>query len=224
MRRFSLKGIGLMLILIFGLTVFVGNAYAKKTEEDPYLEPDETWISIDGTAIETTPQSFTLDYGDNIITVEMDGWQWYEKDREKLEGDRVTVYGEVDDNMYSTDTIEASSVYVENMGTYFYASDTDEEGDKEYGGSDYWVTTPVEPGATTVRGTVSDVEGREFIIDEGEQELRIDTRKMPYNPLDNKGYQNVEEGDYVSVTGEMSSDFWEKQELIADSVITLDDD
>ena len=38
------------------------------------------------------PDSFTLDYGDGTITVEMDKWKWYENNEETIEGDRVTVY------------------------------------------------------------------------------------------------------------------------------------
>ncbi|MGM0425832.1 MAG: hypothetical protein ACQEQ7_01190 [Thermodesulfobacteriota bacterium] len=47
---------------------------------------------------------------------------------------------------------------------------------------------------------------------------------MAYNPLDKKAYQTLDKGDYVSVTGDMEDDFWEGRELMADTVITLEND
>ena len=41
----------------------------------------------------------------------------------------MTVYGRVDDDLYETTTIEASSIYDQDLGTYFYASAADEESD-----------------------------------------------------------------------------------------------
>ncbi len=47
---------------------------------------------------------------------------------------------------------------------------------------------------------------------------------MPHNPLDDKRYQQVDVGDCGSVHGDIDLDVWEKRELLADSVITLQDD
>jgi hypothetical protein len=100
-----------------------------------------------------TPDTFTLDYGKGVVTVEMDDGH-RDADAYKLfEGDKVTVNGKIDDDLYETTKIEASSVYVEKLGTYFYASPVDEE-DVFF----YTVTTPVVVGDLTVRGTVTDVD------------------------------------------------------------------
>jgi hypothetical protein len=44
---------------------------------------------------------------------------------------------------------------------------------------------------------------------------------MPYNPLDDEGYQKVDVGDRVSVTGTMDYDLFEGRELVADSLVIL---
>ena len=44
---------------------------------------------------------------------------------------------------------------------------------------------------------------------------------MPYDPLDEDGYQQIEVGDRVSVTGRVDEDLFEGRELVADSVVTL---
>lgn len=222
MRKHSMKALltGAAMAVISGGLVTPAVAQ-DNTDEDPYLQSDETWISISGTVVEAMADEFELDYGEATVTVEMDDWDWYNENIEMIEGDKVTVYGEIDDDLYETTSIEASSVYVENMGTYFYASAADEEYEDDY---DYWViSTPIVAGETVVRGTVTSVEGRELTIDTGVRELTVDTGEMAYNPLDDKGYQQVDVGDYVSVSGNIDEGLFEDREIEADSVITLDD-
>jgi len=110
-----------------------------------------------------------VDYGEGTVLVQMDDWDWYGDARGILDGDKVTVYGEIDDDFYETASIEASSVYVESLGTYFYASSDDEESYE--GEHNYWVSyAPVVVGQTTVRGAVTSVMGREFTVDTGRLE------------------------------------------------------
>ena len=44
---------------------------------------------------------------------------------------------------------------------------------------------------------------------------------MLYNPLDDEGYQKIDVGDRVKVTGNIDNDLFEGKELMADSVIKL---
>ena len=211
-----------LIMLLMAVVVGFATAPGAVAKENPYLKPDDTWISISGTAVDTNAGSFTLDYGQGVITVEMDDWDWYDENFSSIEGDKVTVYGEIDDDFYETTTIEASSVYDQNLGTYFYASSADEESDVYY--YDYWIDDDLVIGETTVRGTVTSVNGRELTIDMGPRKLTVDTISMIYNPLDDKGYQKISKGDYVRVSGNMDYDFWEGRELMADTMVTLVND
>jgi len=201
--------------MIFTVAVAFAGA-ASADEPNPKLMPDDSWISISGTAVEAEPNGFVLDYGDGTIWVEMDDWDWYGDGYGILDGDKVTVYGEVDDDLYQQDTIEASSVYVESINSYFYANPADEED------ALYTVTHPVVVSQVTLRGTVTSVSGREFTIDTGLQEMTVETIYMSYNPLDDKGYQQIDVGDRVSVSGDIDDTFFGEQELEADSIITLE--
>ena len=196
-------------------------AAAAAENPAPYAQPDDTWISISGTIASPTADSFYLDYGDGTITVEMDDWDRFGDAHGLMDGDKVTVYGEIDDGLYEATTIEASSVYVQNLNTYFHADSADEEGDISL----LWnVPVPViETAATNVRGTVSSVDPttRTFTLDTGNQMLTVDTWGLGYNPLDEYGYQRIQTGDVVSVTGTIDADFFEGRELEAESVITL---
>lgn len=189
---------------------------------NPYLRTNESWISLSGTVTGAAPGEFQLDYGSGAVKVEMDDWGWYSRDMSQLKGHKVTVYGKIDDDFYETTKIEASSVYDRDRGVYFYANAADEEYDEDY---DYWVAyTPFVTGELTIRGTVTGVNGREFTIDQGTRRLIVDTDEMTYNPMDAQGYQKIDKGDYVSVSGRMDYDLFEERELKANSIVVLIDD
>ncbi|KXS52788.1 MAG: Uncharacterized protein AWU57_2828 [Marinobacter sp. T13-3] len=187
--------------------------------QSPYLASDGSWITLSGKVTSTTADSFKLDYGDGLVTVEMDDWDWFEESGETLPGDEVTVYGEVDDDTFESAKIEASSVYVDSLGTYFYASAADEESV-----TDLDVAPTIDIGQLVLTGTVTSVDGTEFTIDSGDQKMKVDTALMAYNPTDDEGYQQIEKGDQVTVTGDVDVDTFDAAELMADTVVTLDDD
>ncbi|TGN41107.1 NirD/YgiW/YdeI family stress tolerance protein [Marinobacter confluentis] len=206
-------------IAVASTFVILPAAASAAETESPYLQSDGSWITLSGTVTSTTADTFMLDYGRGLVTVEMDDWDWYEEQGEVLPGDKVTVYGEVDDDTFETAKVEASSVYVENLGTYFFASARDEET-----ASDLDIAPVIDVGNLVLTGTVNSVSGTEFTIDSGAQEMTIDTALMPYDPTDNEGYQQIEKGDLVTVTGDIEYDTFEKTEVMADTVVTLDDE
>lgn len=184
--------------------------------KDPYTRPDHSWITLSGTIESVEPDRFMLDYGDGRVIVEMDSPTGAERGYTLLAGDKVSVSGRIDDDLFERTSIEAASVYVENAGTTFYASPVDDE-DPQF----LHVVTPVVPARTLVTGTVTDTNGREFTLDTGQRALVVDTSAMGYNPLDDKGFQKIEPGQRVSVSGVMDHDFFEGRELMAKSVVTL---
>jgi uncharacterized protein YdeI (BOF family) len=202
----------MIVLAVFALTVI-----AQAETDHPYAKPDDTWISIDGEVISTSPDAFVLDYGDGMITVEMDDWDDDADGYKLLKGDKVNVTGVVDADLFEATSIEASSVYVEGLNTYFYASATDEEDANFYIG----LATPVTVSEASLQGFVTEVNGDEFTLNSGFLKLTVDTDAMPYDPLDNKGYQKIEEGDKVQVSGTLVNDFFTEKELIADGVVTL---
>ena len=88
----------------------------------------------------------------------------------------------------------------------------------------YSMTAPALVAWMDITGTVTSVDGRRFTLDAESRELTVDTSTMVYNPMDDEGYQQVQEGDRVKVAGKMDYDLFEKRELLADMVITLEQD
>lgn len=209
-------------LAISTLTAAIALAFAPNAmgQDDPKAMPDDSWISLSGTVTSAEADSFTLDYGDGTITVEMDDWDRYGDAWPLVSGDDVTVYGEVDEHLYTDDTIEAASVYVDDLNSFFYANAADEE---ELGA---WALDPYdEVGDITYVGTVESVNDMTdtFTIDTGAKELTVETDALMYDPLDNEGFQQIEVGDVVSVDGVVDEDFFTNNDLIADRIVTLID-
>lgn len=103
-------------------------------------------------------------------------------------------HSRVDDDFLELATIEASSVYVEELGTTFYASAVDEE--------DVFTLVTVRPvvvGDAVLQGDVTSVGDDHFTLRTGLREITVEVEAMPYDPLDDEGYQQIEMGDRVSV-------------------------
>tara|TARA_R110001599_G_scaffold119772_2_gene290419 strand:- start:370 stop:999 length:630 start_codon:yes stop_codon:yes gene_type:complete len=200
-------------ILTFAsLTLFALPAVAI----NPYALEDDSWISINGEVTSVTADAFELDYGDGQITVEMDDGDRDADGYKLIQGDEVRVSGMIDDDFYDLTTIEASSVYVKNIDTYFYASAMDEE---DIG---YSIISPSVTD-TVVQGTITSVDanGEQFTLDSGLQELTVEVDELTYNPLDNEGFQQLDVGDRVSVQVSIDHDFFEGRVFEANYVTTL---
>lgn len=183
--------------------------------QDPYSKADDTWISISGTISSVTKDRFTLDYGEGFVTVEMDDWDPQSETYGLDTGDTVTVNGIVDDGLFEMRSIEASSVYVENLDRYFFASPADEEG------TFIGLRSPILVSSATLQGRVTEVGDDEFTIETGYSDVTVATSELGYDPLDDMGYQKIEVGDRVSATGTLYPDFFEGRRMVADLVVTL---
>jgi uncharacterized protein YdeI (BOF family) len=182
---------------------------------NPYARANNSWIVLGGTAEDVGPDSFELDYGDGQVTVEMDD---HDRDADGYvlrNGDEVKVSGLVDDDLFESTSIEASSVYVEKLGTYFFAHSADEE--------DVPLIIASTNADSSIIGTVTGVGANEFVLDRGVRSITVEVENMAYDPLDDEGYQRIELGDVVSVVGTFDRDFFEGRELEARSIVTLFD-
>lgn len=200
-------------VVLISTIMFIAPAWGQ----DPRLKEDDTWIEISGSIESVTADEFELNYGDGTITVEMDDGDRDADAYKLMKGDGVTVYGFIDDDFFDATTIEASSVYVEDIGTYFYANDMDDEFPVTR------VTTPIESSHTAVQGTVTSVDKdeKQFSINTGSRLITVEVDELSYNPLDDEGYRTLKVGDMVSVTGEIDRQLFEGRVLEADSLVAF---
>jgi uncharacterized protein YdeI (BOF family) len=203
------------LAAVIAATLTGAGASTAVAQPNPYLQPDNSWISISGSVADVTRDSFNLDYGEGEVIVEMDDGDRDADAYKLIDGDSVTVTGVIDDDFFETTSIEAASVYVDKLGTHFYASALDEEDHAA------WFTTPAEPGQVTLQGTVTETHNDGFVLNEGLQSVSVGVDEMAYNPMDNEGYLKVEKGDKVRVTGIMDNELMDDEFIDARALITL---
>lgn len=200
--------------LLLGVTLVLA---APLTFGAPQDVPDGTWMSLGGTVEGTGPDAFKLDYGAGTVSVEMDDWDTFPEGRALVEGDKVTVYGRVDNDLFEKATIEASSVYVEDLGTYYVASPRDEENAAVW----FDLAVPLRPAAVMIRGTVTDTGEESVTLGSGAERIVVDTSQLADDPLDDRYWRRVEVGDLVRVRGAITSEFLADGELVAGSIVTL---
>lgn len=198
---------------LFALLPLIGLS-SQLGAESPYVKPDGSYISLSGEVSSAGIDQFVLDYGDGKVLVEMDDWDWYAQSYQFLENDDVTVYGYVDDDFLETTSIEASSVYVEDLNTYFYANGMDEE-------SFAWSGPYIYDYDLRYTGEITEIDGRELTLDTGSRKIVVDTINLGYNPVDDQGFLKVEEGDRIAVYGNLDYSFIDGRELSADALIKL---
>lgn len=207
-------------------TIFTSLFIASFAATTPALAADAasqkqvgSWISLSGEVTSNeNSDSFKMSYGGDTVRVELDNWSWADQPGQVREGDKVRVYGRVDQDTYETGTIEADSIYVEDLGIHFHGG---AGGEEAYTGV---VPDPqhiVRLGDLTVSGRVESIDNRTFTIDTGSRELTVDTSFMNHNPLNKPGLRNrsIEEEDLVTVSGQMTPDVFEQRELNAQAIV-----
>lgn len=198
-------------------TALLIGAAAPAVAQDPYTLPDDTYISLSGTVTSPAADSFVLDYGDGLIRVELEGWLLGTNALPIREGDKATVYGEVDDDSFENTTIEAEAVYVEDLNSFFYG----EVADEDFYRPRYYTYAPFVDSVVTLEGTVTSIDDDEFTLNTGLRAIVVETEDMRYNPLDEDGYQRIHVGDRVRVVGEVDYDLFEGREVEATTITTL---
>ena len=176
---------------------------------------DGQWLTLTGTVVSAAPGAFVLDYGAGNVTVEMDDWDWYQEGRVFKAGDEVTVSGLADQDLLLNKRIEARSVYVRNLNSFFFASSDDEESRRA---SSAMAATS---GTADFTGRVASIEGRELMIGTGPAAIRVDTSLLAENPLDAEGAHRVRVGDRVFVWGQIDLEATEGAELKARGLVSL---
>ena len=198
-------------IVFFAVIFLVSPVFALS----PYKKADDSWITLSGTVSTVSADAFMLDYGTGKILVEMDDGDRDADAYKLLPGDEVTVTGKIDDDLFEKTSIEASSVHVKKLETTFFASAVDEE--------DYplFFALPETVSTISIYGPVTAVHKNRFTLDRGNRSLSVDVSGMANNPLDDEGYQKIEVGDYVRVTGIIGEGFEENREFQAVSITEL---
>jgi uncharacterized protein YdeI (BOF family) len=189
--------------------------FAKNTSKLQKAFDGET-ITVSGKVTSVNADAFRLKTKNKSIIVEMDDWD-ADADGFKLKkGDRVVVRGAADKDLFQKNRLEAGSVYVENLNSYFYASAADEEGAPVLLSTSIYNTQKLPEGAyVDLIGKVQSVVGRAFTIDTGVREVNVSTGELIFNPLDDTGQVQVDVGDQVRLGGIVDDGYFNKRSIKA---------
>ena len=200
-------------ILILVSACLLLSAYTFSTEENG------EWTRTSGVVAEAYPDYFILDSG---LKVEMDDWDEKNEGLKILDDDYVIVYGRIDNDLLEKRTIEASSVYVRSVDTYYYASSDDEEPEPIFEGFVY-ENDEIPNGVNVVfKGTIQNINKNKLILNTGFRKVKIDISHMAENPLEVSSKLNIEEGDHIEVYGEIDDHLYKRDELQAKWIISLE--
>ncbi len=175
---------------------------------------DGSWIGIYGTVGMVGANSFFLDYGDSTVMVGLTGEVLREYDF--IKGQKVTVYGKVDNDLFDKNIIKARAVVIEGGEDSEITVVGEEDKVKVITGSH--VSTSV------IHGLVTAVTEKRIVIEQGSEKLSIDTSELSFDVTDDQGRTQVKQGDLVTVQGVLRRDFWDNRMLLATAMDVIEMD
>jgi hypothetical protein len=187
-------------------------AFASYAQDRVSDAPPASEISLSGKVAAIEQDAFTLDYGAGRVRVDLeDGLDWFPAGTAGLTiGEPVTVNGVIDDDMFDTREIEATSIYRQSMQTYLYS---DTNNGRFFPPTE---TRPTDLSWVNLSGTVTGITGREFVLDTGVREFRVTTDAAP------NAVARLRPGTRVSVSGVVNGDdIFDRQEIDATNVVVL---
>jgi uncharacterized protein YdeI (BOF family) len=207
----SMKWTSIIATALISFSAFAG--FSDKTNGE--------WVTLSGKVSGVTARTFDLNVDGKKIPVEMDDYGWGADGYKLINGDQVVVSGRVDKDFLEKKKVEAGSVYVKSLNSYFFANSADEK-DLLYIPTTYsYYSTLPEGASVDVQGKVTSVNGREFTVDTGFRKVTVDTKSLLYNPLDKVGFTKIKKGDRVRVSGKVQDDLFDTKEVSANFVMNL---
>jgi RNase P/RNase MRP subunit p29 len=187
-------------------------AFSQEMQEETAAErTGADWVSLTGAVEATDDKGFSLSMGERTVRIRMADYGAYNAHAFR-KGDDVTVTGQLDQQFYERQLINPSSVYVDRLGTYFYANAPGEKGGytayptANFAPDDDWLG---------VSGKVVSVEEGSVVVDAGVNRLKVLTDQVDNAP-------RLQAGDRVAVYGKVQhSDLFEKRKVQATSLTLL---
>lgn len=196
--------------------VLIGsNGVAQDTQlrakETPNAQTDGTWVGVHGTVESTSTGSFMLDYGEGSVKVIVDPSA--ANPYEFKANEAVTVYGVIDEGFFKATTIRARTIHLD--GQKRYACTTDGADAKVVG------FVPAMYAGMLVHGRVTGRTATSLMVDQGNRTVTVDISKFVPVPSGDSGDTMVEEGDYVTVVGQMDQGLFTGRKFVATSMTIM---
>ena len=172
---------------------------------DEYQEATNgEYLTLNGKITDVGPNSFSMSIDNEKILVEMDDFDYFKEGYQLKKGDKVMVFGMVDKDYLERRSLEASTVYVKNLKTHFFANSIDEEDYYTY--TTYYIS-PQNSMNVLLRGRVLSISDDTITLSTGVDDIKVSTERMYFNPANNKNYIDLQENDYVEISGMITTKY-----------------
>lgn len=167
------------------------------------------FVTISGKVSKVEADSFNLMSQGRKIIVGTYGNNWDADGFRLVKGDVVIVTSKIDQDFIKNKKIEADSIYVKSLKTYFYKKDKSDEATPFLSANLYNQDKLPESTSIELQGEITDVNERNITVNTGFRKVLVSTKEMNFNPLDKVGLTRVKKGDQVKVTGVISDSFFQ---------------
>jgi len=192
------------------MLAFLTNAYG-----------DGEFVTISGKVSKVQADTFNLMSEGRKITVKMNGNDWDADGYRILKGDEVIVTSKIDQSFIDNKSIEADSIYVKSLKTYFYKNEQKTHATPFLSANLYTQNKLPENASIELQGEITDVDERNIVVNTGFRKVTVSTKEMNFNPLDKVGLTKVKKGDRVKITGVITDSFFEGKEVSAGFLMKL---
>lgn len=173
---------------------------------------DETSLTLNGTVSQVNDDEFILQTSNGSIKVDSDDVFDDENVYRLASGDRVVVYGEVDDHFFESRELEADAIHVDKVDVTFTTRD------EPVNNYSYTSSNGESGEITELSGRIIAIDDDEFSISSGTGQTTVSIDDLDNNPLDDQGYLKLDVGDQVRVKGEMADGWFDDREFEATSL------
>lgn len=182
-----------------------------RANETPNGQIEGTWVGVHGTVESTSTGSFMLDYGEGSIKVIVDpsAADLYEFKANEA----VTVYGVIDEGFFKATTLRARTIHLDGQRRY-----TCTTGDADAKVVEF---VPAIYAGMLVHGLVSARTGNSIIVDQGDRTVTVDISMLVPVPDGDNELTEVQEGDYVTVVGQMDQGLFTGRKFVATSMTVM---
>ena len=220
---------------VLGMGASVSSAKAA----DLQTYEDNAQIVAAGTISNLSDDEFVLTVNGQTINVDYAEWDllnFTDLENYLQNGEKVVITGDVDDNWFAEDEIEADTIYFTANNTYYsnngdypnynlyyydsdFASDNNSQASNSNQSSDTSTNEGNEYDNTSMRGTVTSLMDEKFVMKTDSGNVTVNMK--PLSPNREESRVHVEQGDDVLVYGRMNNNSSESNMIKADAVVKI---
>ncbi|MDX1680293.1 MAG: hypothetical protein R3242_06145 [Akkermansiaceae bacterium] len=195
---------------VAALCLLLSGSHLHADEHDP----KPSWIFAGGEVVDVGAKSFTVETLEGKLHVHLKSWNWFLRDRRELDGKQVHVVGQVRIQDGNKAILTPMGITLNEWNTHHHVAGFDQA-------SMVHASRPQNETQLLLCGTVTKADGGMIAINTGNRNIRVNTRGIVEDIVDDEGYQKVDVGSRVLVSARLERSFFEEGAVDAERVITL---